>query len=44
MLHLKGEIPVKGIYQTFISGEGFKGDWSDKLSSILGHDDLYIAV
>ena len=44
MFHLKGEIPVKGIHQTFISGEGFKGDWSDKLGGILGHDDLYIAV
>ena len=44
MFHLESEIPVKGIDETFISGERFKGHRCDKLRCISGHNDLHIAV
>ena len=44
MFHLESEIPVKGIDETFISSERFKGHRCDKLRCISGHNDLHIAV
>ena len=44
MLHLKLEIPVKGIHQTFVSGQGFKGHGLNEAGSILCHQHMYIGL
>ena len=39
---LELEIPVKGVHHALVAGEGLKGDGSDELGSIFGHDDLHV--
>ena len=38
----KLEIAVKGIHHAFVAGEGLKGEGSDELGGVPGHDDLHI--
>lgn len=44
VLYFKFKIPVKGICQAFIDGQGFKRQWSNKLHRIFCHDDMHIGV
>ena len=38
----KLEIPVKGVHHAFVAGEGLKGERSDELGGVPGHNDLHI--
>ena len=38
------EIPVKGVYETLVGGQGFKSNGVNKISGISGHQHLHICV
>ena len=44
VLHLVGEVPVKGVHHAPVAGELFKGERSDELGGVLGQNDLHAAV
>ena len=43
VLHLEGEIPVKGVHQRLVAGQRLKGHRRDELRGVLGHEHLHIA-
>ena len=43
VFYLKLEVAVKGIYETFVSRQTFKGDGIDKICGILGHQNMDMA-
>ena len=42
MSDLELEIPVEGVHHALVTGQGLKGDGSDELGGVFGHDDLHI--
>ena len=44
MFYLKFKIPVKGVRQAFIDGQGLKGKRCDKFHRIFSHNHVYIRV
>ena len=44
VLHLELEVPVKGVHQSLVAGEGLKGHRRDKLRGIPGHEHLDVAA
>ena len=44
MLHIELKVPVKGIHQAFVAGEGLEGDGVDKVGGVLGHQHLNVRV
>ena len=44
VLHLVGEVPVKGIHHTAIAGELLKGEGGDEFGGVLGEDHFHRAV
>ena len=44
VLHLVGEVPVKGIHHTAVAGELLKGEGSDEFCGVLGEDHFHRAV
>ena len=39
---LEFEVAVKGVHHALVTGQGLKGDGSDELGGVFGHDDLHI--
>ena len=39
---LELEVAVKGVHHALVTGQGLKGDGSDELGGVFGHDDLHI--
>ena len=39
---LEFEVAVKGVHHALVAGQGLKGDGSDELGGVFGHDDLHI--
>ena len=44
MLHGVLEIPVEGVHQALVGGEGLEGDGVDEIGGVLGHQHLDIGV
>ena len=44
MLDAVLEIPVEGIHQALVAGEGLKGDGVDEIGGVLGHQHLHIRM
>ena len=44
VFHFKFKIPVKGVRQAFIDGQGLKGKRCDKFQRIFSHNHVYIRV
>ena len=44
MLHIELKVPVEGIHQTFVAGEGLEGDGVDEVGGVLGHQHLNVRV
>ena len=44
MLHGELEIPVEGIDEAFVTGEGLKGDGVNEICGVGGHKHMHVAV
>ena len=44
VLHLMDEVAVKGVGQALVARQLLKGERSDELGGVLGHDDLHMGV